>query len=106
MMIRAVTIFNLNNSASFKIMNVEFSGVFLTVEKHGCVYTVCTEGELFYAPIYQDGTVNLEEFDFVDFMALMGDEVGMQEEMEQIQSALIDMMQRAGLYFKQPVGHA
>ena len=45
-------------------MNVEFSGVFLTVEKHGCVYTVCTEGELFYAPIYQDGTVNLEEFDF------------------------------------------
>ena len=48
-------------------MNVDFSGVFLTVQNHGCVYTVCTEGELFYAPMYQDGSVNLEEFDFVDF---------------------------------------
>ena len=40
--------------------NLEFSGVYLTVEEHGCVYTVCTEGELFWAPIYHDGTVNLE----------------------------------------------
>lgn len=87
-------------------MNVEFSGVYLTVEKHGCMYTVCTEGELFWAPIYQDGSVNIEEFDFVDFMSLMGDEVEVKEELEEIQSTLIDMMQRAGLYFKQPVGHA
>ena len=91
--------FNLNNSASFKIMNVEFSGVFLTVEKHGCVYTVCTEGELFYAPIYQDGTVNLEEFDFVDFMALMGDEVEMREQLDEIQLTLCKMMQAAGLFY-------
>jgi len=94
--------FNLNNSASFKIMTVDFSGVFLTVQNHGCVYTVCTEGELFYAPMYQDGSVNLEEFDFVDFWESDADV----EELEQIQSALIDMMTRAGLYFKQPVGHA
>ena len=87
-------------------MNVEFSGVYLTVEKHGCMYTVCTEGELFWAPIYHDGGVNIEEFDFVDFMSLMGDEVEVKEELEEIQSTLIDMMQRAGLYFKQPVGHA
>jgi len=84
-------------------MTVEFSGVYLTVEKHGCMYTVCTEGELFYAPIYQDGTVNIEEFDFVDFMSLMGDEVEMKEELEEIQSTLIDMMTRAGLYFRQPM---
>jgi hypothetical protein len=83
-------------------MNVDFSGVFLTVQNHGCVYTVCTEGELFYAPMYQDSTVNLEEFDFVDFWESDADV----EELEQIQSALIDMMTRAGLYFKQPVGHA
>ena len=83
-------------------MNVDFSGVFLTVKKHGCVYTVCTEGELFYAPMYQDGSVNLEEFDFVDFWESDADV----EELEQIQFALIDMMTRAGLYFKQPVGHA
>ena len=82
-------------------MTVDFSGVYLTVEAHGCMYTVCTEGELFYAPIHQDGTVNMEEFDMVDFMALMGDEI--MEELEEIQSVLIDMMKRAGLYFKQLV---
>ncbi len=78
--------------------DVQFSGVFLTVENHGCVYTVCTEGELFYAPIYKNHNVNLMEFDMVDF-----DSVDDEEEMEQIQSALIDMMKRAGLYFQVPV---
>ena len=39
-------------------MNVDFSGVFLTVKNHGGMYTVCTEGELFYAPMYRDGSVN------------------------------------------------
>lgn len=79
-------------------MNLNFSGVMLTVENHGCVYTVCTEGELFAAPIYQDGTVNMEEFDIVDFWESDADP----EELESIQGALIDMMQRAGLYFRQP----
>ena len=81
-------------------MTVDFSGVFLTVKNHGGMYTVCTEGELFYAPMYRDGSVNLEEFDIVDFW---DSEVDV-EELEEIQSALIDMMTRAGLYFKQPVG--
>jgi len=80
-------------------MNLNFSGVMLTVENHGCVYTVCTEGELFAAPIYQDGTVNMEEFDIVDFWESDVDV----EELESIQGALIDMMQRAGLYFYQPM---
>ena len=66
------------------------------------MYTVCTEGELFYAPIYKNGTVNLEEFDFVDFWESDADV----EELEKIQSTLIDMMQRAGLYFKQSAGQA
>lgn len=82
-------------------MSVEFSGVFLTVRDHGCVYTVCTEGELFYAPMYTNGNVNLEEFEFVDFWnGLTDDEV---QDLEKIQTTLIDMMQCAGLYFKQPV---
>ena len=75
----------------------QLSGVFVTVKDHGCMYTVCTEGELFYAPMYQDGTVNMEEFDMVDFWDSDADD----EELEEIQSALIDMMQRAGLYFKE-----
>ena len=74
-----------------------FTGAFLTVENHGCVYTVCTEGELFCSPILSDGSVNFNEFDIVDF------EEGMEEELLEIQSALIDMMKRVGLYFQQPV---
>ena len=75
--------------------NLEFSGVYLTVKEHGCVYTVCTEGELFWAPMYQDGSVNLEEFDFVDFNETDVDE----KELEEIQKTLCKMMQVAGLFY-------
>jgi len=42
--------------------------IFLTVPDHGCVYTLSQEDgdELYYAPIMQDGSVNLEEFAPVD----------------------------------------
>ena len=79
--------------------DLEFSGVYLTVKEHGCVYTVCTEGELLWAPIYHDGSINLEEFDYVDFMALMGDEVEMREQLDEIQLTLCKMMQAAGLFY-------
>jgi len=78
-----------------------FTGVFLTVENHGCVYTICTEGELFYAPIKSDGSVNFNEFDVFYFEEDMTDEE--RNELEDIQGALIDMMKRAGLYFQQSV---
>ena len=77
---------------------INFTGVFLTVENHGCVYTICTEGELYYAPILSDGSVNFNEFDIVDFYEAR--DYDMEEEMNEIQSALIDMMKRAGLYFQ------
>jgi len=76
-----------------------FTGVFLTVENHGCVYTICTEGELFYAPILANGSVNFNEFDIFYFDEDMSDEE--RDEMEEIQGTLIDMMKRAGLYFQQ-----
>ena len=79
-------------------MNPRFSGVFVTVKDHACVYTVCTEGELFYAP-NRNGNVNMEEFDFVDFWNSEVDA----EELEKIQSTLIDMMQCVGLYFRAPM---
>ena len=93
-----MTTLNLNNLPFLMIPMTNISGVFVTVEEHGCVYTVCTEGELFYAPMYQDGSINTMEFDMVDFWESDVDI----EELEAIQSALIDMMQRAGLYYKQP----
>mgnify|MGYP001224983947 FL=1 len=80
-------------------MNPQFSGVFVTVKNHGRVYAVCTEGELFYSPMYKNGSVNFEEFEIVDFWDSEIDP----EELEKIQSVLIDMMQIAGLYFKSRV---
>jgi len=47
--------------------------------------------------MYQNGTVNMEEFDMVDFWESDADV----EELEEIQFALIDMMKRVGLYFQQ-----
>jgi hypothetical protein len=42
--------------------------IFLTSTDHGCVYTLSQEDgdELYYAPIYSNGNVNLEEFAPVD----------------------------------------
>ena len=76
-----------------------FTGVFLTVENHGCVYTICTEGELFYAPILANGSVNFNEFDIVDFYEAR--DCDMEDELNEIQSALVDMTKRVGLYFQQ-----
>lgn len=77
-------------------MTADFSGVFLTVEEHGCVYTVDAEGELFFAPLYQDNSVSLEEFDIVEFGVTDYDD----KELEEIQECLCKMMQTAGLYFQ------
>ena len=79
--------------------DINLSGVFLTAEEHGCVYTVDSEGELFYTPLYQDGSANLEEFDFVDFEE---SDAG-NEQLEEIQEVLCKMMQFAGLYFRPAV---
>ena len=75
--------------------DLTFSGVFLTVEEHNCMYTVCSEGELFRVPFNQL-VLNFDEFEIVDFW---DDDVDA-EQLEEIQSKLIDMMQLAGLYFK------
>jgi hypothetical protein len=51
--------------------------MFLTVADHGCVYTLSQQDgdELYYAPIMQDGSVNLEEFAPVDLDAVDMDEM-------------------------------
>jgi len=75
-----------------------FTGAFLTVQDHGCVYTICTEGELFAAPILSNGSVNFDEFDVVNYCDAVDN--GTEEELNQIQDALVDMMKRIGLYFQ------
>lgn len=60
--------------------------ILLTQQDHGCVYTLDTDTrEVFYAPIYQDNTVNLNEFAPVD----LTDEN--EVEIQQIQQELISL---------------
>jgi hypothetical protein len=51
--------------------------VFITSTNHGCVYTLSQEDgdELYFAPIYADGSVNLEEFAPVEMDAVDMDEM-------------------------------
>ncbi len=51
--------------------------IFVTSTNHGCVYTVSQEDsdEIYYAPIYNDGSVNLEEFAPVDLDSLDMDDM-------------------------------
>jgi len=51
--------------------------IFLTYPDHGCVYTLSQEDgdELYFAPIYANGNVNLEEFAPVDLDAADMDEM-------------------------------
>ena len=44
----------------------ETNMLILHKEDHGAVYTLGEENELFYAPIYTDNTINLNEFHPVD----------------------------------------
>lgn len=62
--------------------------ILLTVNDHGCVYTLAQEDgdELYYAPIYTNGTVNLEEFAPVDM-----------DEIDMDQMEIFDIMRRLKL---------
>jgi hypothetical protein len=71
--------------------------ILLIPENHGCAYSIDTEGELYYAPQYQDGTVNVEEFDFVDYESMDDDE---RNEVEKVHNQLIDVMKTLGYYYK------
>jgi len=48
------------------VNKTETNMLILHKEDHGCVYTLGEENELFYAPIYTDNTINLNEFAPVD----------------------------------------
>ena len=65
--------------------------IFITVPDHGCVYTLSQEDgdELYYAPIYSDGNINLEEFAPVDLDAADMDEM----ELFDIRNRLVQLCQ-------------
>lgn len=60
--------------------------ILIRKENHGCIYTIDPESnELYYAPVYQDNTVNLSEFAPVDL-----DDYDDVTEIQNIQQELIN----------------
>ena len=76
--------------------------LFWTSPEHGCVYSIDSEGTLYYSPQYQDGSVNLEDDQWceVDFMSLMGEEQETQDEINEIQEKLIAASKAMGEYYQ------
>ena len=69
-------------------------------EGHGCAYSIDAEGELFYTPILEGGTLYLEETAEVDFDNLESvDGICYEPELQEIQEKLIAINKTAGFYF-------
>ena len=60
--------------------------IFLTSTDHGCVYTLAQEDwdELYYAPIYENGNINLEEFAPVDMNEIDMDQMDVYDIMRRL----------------------
>lgn len=70
------------------LTNTEISNmIFLHSTNHGCIYSVCEEGELYYAPLYADGSFNIQELAPVDLADIDMDDM----EVYDIQNRLIAM---------------
>jgi len=67
-------------------------------EGHGCAYSIDSEGELFYTPILEGGTLQLEETDIVDYYDAVDNEC--ENEINEIHDKLIELNKTAGFYFK------
>ena len=60
-------------------------------ENQGCAYSICSEGALYYTPLYQDGSVNVDDWSEVDFMSMFGEEEYLRFEVDDIHDKLISM---------------
>lgn len=74
--------------------------ILYTDENLGCVYSIDSEGTLFYTPQYQDGKIDIEDWVEVDFMQLMADEEDIRSEIDEIHQKLIAISKLVGEYYK------
>ena len=74
--------------------------IVLTSENNGCAYSIDSEGTLFYTPLYQDGTMNVEDWCEVDLMHLMGEDENLRLEVDNIHNQLIGLSKAIGEYFQ------
>lgn len=63
-------------------------------ENHGCVYSIDSEGTLYFSPIECDGTLNTTDWDFVEPVDELDDEF-----LTEIHEQLILMSKAIGTYF-------
>jgi hypothetical protein len=74
--------------------------IVLTCDDHGCAYSIDSEGTLYYTPQYNDGSINVEDWDEVDHMSLLGEEEEVQALIEEIHEQLIVISKSIGEYYK------
>ena len=74
--------------------------IVLTCDDHGCAYSIDSEGTLYYTPQYNDGSINVEDWDEVDHMSLLGEEDDIQALVEEIHEQLIVISKSIGEYYK------
>jgi hypothetical protein len=71
------------------------SMILFAPEDRSTVYTIDSEGTLYFAPIYSDDTIDFNEFNEYQPLDELDD-----EDMQMIQEKLITMMKSIGEYFK------
>jgi len=63
-------------------------------EGHGCAYSIDSEGTMYFSPIECDGTLNTTDWNFVDPMDELDDEI-----LTEIHEQLIALEKANGTYF-------
>jgi len=74
--------------------------IILTSEKHGCAYSIDSEGTLFYTPMFTDNKVDIEDWNEVDHMAMLGEEQSIQDEINNVHEQLITLNKALGWYYQ------
>lgn len=74
--------------------------IVLTCEDHGCAYSIDSEGTLYYSVQYIDGSINVEDWDEVDHMALLGEECETKAIVDTVHEQLIAMSKLIGEYYQ------
>ena len=74
--------------------------IILTSEEHGCAYSIDSEGTLFYTPMFTDNKVDIEDWNEVDYMAMLGEEQSIQDEINNVHEQLITLNKALGWYYQ------
>tara|TARA_B100002019_G_scaffold61084_1_gene52334 strand:+ start:395 stop:655 length:261 start_codon:yes stop_codon:yes gene_type:complete len=69
--------------------------IILSSEEKGCVYSIDSEGTLFYTPMYINGTINLGDWIEVESVDELDD-----ESVNEVHDKLIAMSKAIGEYFQ------